>query len=314
MNPNPPYLQTLAIRLATGMEQVPEEVRQLHARFVQSLQQPDGGFAGRQGESDLYYTSFALRSLAILGELYGDVASRAAAFLRHRMNTPETLIDRISLVFGAALLDVSAGIDLLSEPGGTEWKQTLGRDLEMLRCADGGFAKGLGGSASSTYHTFLALLCLQLIGQPVRDTEAIVRFLLSQRAPEGGFREIRVGKRAGTNPTAAALGALRILGAIDDELADSTADFLAEMQDNDGGLLANARIPLADLLSSFTGMFTLADLDRLDALDLTAARQFVRTLAHADGGFLAAMWDEVRDVEYTFYGLGSLSLLAANTN
>ena len=92
-----------------------------------------------------------------------------------------------------------------------------------------------------------------------------------------------------------------------------TADFLAEMQDNDGGLLANARIPLADLLSTFTGLFTLADLDRLEALDLPAARQFVRTLAHAEGGFLAAVWDEVRDVEYTFYGLGSLSLLAAHT-
>jgi geranylgeranyl transferase type-2 subunit beta len=310
---NPPYLQTLAIRLAAGMEQVPEEVRQRHANYMRSLQQPDGGFAGRQGESDLYYTSFALRGLSILGELYGDVAASAARFLRQRMASKETLIDRISLVFGAALLDVSAGIDLLSEPSGAEWKRSLGADLEALRCSDGGFAKGPGGSASSTYHTFLALLCLQLIGQPVRDNDAIVAFLLSQRATDGGFREIRVGKRAGTNPTAAAVGALRILGAVDDELADSTADFLAEMQDNDGGLLANARIPLADLLSTFTGLFTLADLGRLEALDLPAARQFVRTLAHAEGGFLAAVWDEVRDVEYTFYGLGSLSLLAAHT-
>lgn len=313
MSQNPPYLQTLAIRLAAGMEQVPEEVRQRHADYVQSLQQPDGGFAGRQGESDLYYTSFALRGLAILGELYGDVADRAAQFLRQRMTSKETLIDRISLAFGAALIDVSAGIDLLSEPSGSEWKRSLGADLEALRCPDGGFAKGPGGSASSTYHTFLALLCLQLINEPVQNADAIIAFLLSQRAADGGFREIRVGKRAGTNPTAAAIGALRILGAIDDELADSTADFLADMQDNDGGLLANARIPLADLLSTFTGLFTLADLNRLDALDLPAARMFVRSLSHADGGFLAAMWDEVRDVEYTFYGLGSLSLLAANT-
>jgi geranylgeranyl transferase type-2 subunit beta len=293
------------------MEYVPEEVRQRHAKYVRSLQQPDGGFAGRQGESDLYYTSFALRGLSILGELYGDVAERTAAFLRQRMAGKESLIDRLSLVYGAAVLEVSAGIDVLTEPSGVAWKQDLAEHLDALRCPDGGFAKGAGGMASSTYHTFLALLCLQLIGRPVRDPEAIVGFLRSQQASEGGFREIRVGKRAGTNPTAAAIGALRILGAIDEQMADTTADFLAEMQDNDGGLLANARIPLADLLSTFTGLFTLADLDRLDALDLPAARQFVRSLAHAEGGFLAAVWDEVRDVEYTFYGLGALSLLAA---
>ena len=54
----------------------------------------------------------------------------------------------------------------------------------------------------------------------------------------------------------------------------------------------------------------MADLDRLDVLDTVAAWRFVQALAHPEGGFLAAVWDEVRDVEYTFYGLGSLSLLA----
>ena len=48
-----------------------------------SLQRADGGFAGRQGLSDLYYTSFALRTLAILGELHGSVAERAAGFLHN---------------------------------------------------------------------------------------------------------------------------------------------------------------------------------------------------------------------------------------
>ncbi len=89
----------------------------------------------------------------------------------------------------------------------------------------------------------------------------------------------------------------------------STAEFLGEMQDDDGGLLANSRIPLADLLSTFTGVLTLADLDRTDALDTRAALKFAQSLDHPAGGFLAALWDEVRDVEYTFYGLGSLALL-----
>src|SRR3954453_1812654 len=87
---------------------------------------------------------------------------------------------------------------------------------EKLRRSDGGYAKGAEGVASSTYHTFLVLLCQQLVGQSPREPEQIVAFLLSQQCEEGGFREIRASKRAGTNPTAAAIGALRILNALDE--------------------------------------------------------------------------------------------------
>ena len=308
MNPPLTYLHSLTIRLAAGMEHIPADVRARHGDFLKAAQQADGGFAGRQGDSDVYYTSFALRGLAILGELYGDVAQHAADFLRARLAGRETLIDRMSLVFGAAQLDAAAGIDVLADAG-QHWKSSLALELHALRRADGGFAKGPGGSASSTYHTFLALLCLQLIEHPIADPENVVRFIRSQQSAIGGFLEIRVGKRAGTNPTAAAIGVLRMLDALDYDVAKSTAEFLGEMQDDDGGLLANSRIPLADLLSTFTGCLTLADLDRTDALDARAALQYARSLDHPAGGFLAAVWDEVRDVEYTFYGLGTLALL-----
>ena len=308
MNPPLTYLHSLTMRLAAGLEQVPAEVRARHGDFLKAAQQADGGFAGRQGDSDLYYTSFALRSLAILGELYGDVARRAADFLRERLAGRESLIDRMSLVFGAAQIDAAAGIDVFADVG-EQWKTSLAQELHALRCPDGGFAKGAGGTASSTYHTFLALVCLQLIDRPIADPENIVRFIRSQQSDCGGFREIRVSKRAGTNPTAAAIGVLRMLDALDQYEFASTAEFLGEMQDDDGGLLANSRIPLADLLSTFTGVLTLADLDRTDALDTGAALKFAQSLDHPAGGFLAALWDEVRDVEYTFYGLGSLALL-----
>jgi geranylgeranyl transferase type-2 subunit beta len=299
------------MRLAAGLEHVPEEVRNRHARFLLAAQQPDGGFTGRQGSSDLYYTSFALRGLAILGELYGDVARRSADFLRSRLAGKESLIDLMSLVFAAASLDAAAGIHLLAETD-DDWKTALTARLQALRCPDGGFAKGPGGMASSTYHTFLALVCLQLIDRPVADPENITRFITSQQSESGGFREIRVAKRAGTNPTAAAIGVLRMLAAIDPHVTDSTAEFFEEMQDDDGGLLANTRIPVADLLSTFTGILTLADLDRIEVIDPAAALKFVQSLAHPAGGFLAAIWDETRDVEYTFYGLGSLALLTTH--
>ncbi len=309
MSMKPGYLPQLTIRLAIGLQQVPDTIREQHTRFLHAAQQPDGGFAGRMGESDLYYTSFALRSLAILGELYGPAAERAMLFLRSRLDRPEKLIDRMSLVFGAALLDAAAGLDVYG-PAGDDWKDTFVAQLMELRRKDGGFAKGAGGAASSTYQTFLALLCLELIDRQLEDHSGIVDFIMSQRAELGGFREIRAAKRAGTNPTAAAIGVLRMVDALEEDIRHSTADFLAEMQDDEGGLLANSRIPLADILSTFTGILTLADLDRMDAINTSDALNFVQSVQQAEGGFLCAAWDEVRDVEYTFYGLGCLALLS----
>jgi geranylgeranyl transferase type-2 subunit beta len=305
------YLPQLTVRLAAGLERLSDDRRARHAAWVKAAQQPDGGFRGRQGESDLYYTGFALRSLAVLGELQGDLAERAAAFLRGRLTGQESIVDFFSLIYSAAVLDAAAGIDVFAVAQ-SDWRDAVAGALERLRRADGGYAKGAEGAASSTYHTFLVALCQQLIERPTPEPERLVAFIRSQRGEDGGFREIRAGKRSGTNPTAAAIGVLQIFGALDAPTRDDVIDFLAEMQNDEGGLRANTRIPIADLLSTFTGLWTLADLGALDAVDLAAAQGFVESLEQPEGGFYAAAWDAASDVEYTFYGLGCLGLLAAD--
>lgn len=305
------YLEDLTLRLAAGVGELDEAVRGRQAAYVVRAQQPDGGFAGREGGSDLYYTGFAMRSLAVLGELYGPPAERVAEFLRKRMTGRETIVDFLSLIYGAKLLETAAGIDIFSaaDPG---WRDAVAAELEKLRRDDGGYAKAPEGRASSTYHSFLVLLCRQLIDRPLPQPQRMIDFLLSQQADDGGFREIRAGKRAGTNPTAAAIGALRILGGLDDVIRDDTIAFLAEMQTDEGGLRANTRIPIADLLSTFTGTLTLLDLGGLDAIDVRAARRYVQSLELPAGGFHGAAWDPACDVEYSFYGLGALALLGQN--
>jgi geranylgeranyl transferase type-2 subunit beta len=307
----PTYLEELTIRLAVAVAELPEAIRQRHAKYVMAAQQEDGGFAGREGGSDLYYTGFALRSLAVLGELHGELAERAAGFLRSRMTGRESIVDFLSLIYGSALLESAAGIDLFADSPDS-WRDAVASAMEALRRDDGGYAKGPEGMASSTYHTFLVVLCLQLIERPLPEPERMVKFLMSQQAEEGGFREIRASKRAGTNPTAAAIGALRILGALDDETRESTIDFLFEMQTDEGGLRANTRIPIADLLSTFTGTLTLMDLGGADEIDLAAALRFAQSLELEQGGFHGAIWDEADDVEYSFYGLGCLALLGSH--
>jgi geranylgeranyl transferase type-2 subunit beta len=305
----PTYLEQLTIRIAEGVGQLREEERRRHTQYFLAAQKPDGGFGGREGGSDLYYTGFALRGLAVLGELYGEVAQQTATFLQSRLGGQESVVDFFSLIYGGMLLKSTAGVDVFatSQAG---WREQVAAWLETLRRADGGYAKGAEGQASSTYHSFLVVICLQLLDKLPPEPERLLAFLESQLAEEGGFREIKVGKRAGTNPTAAAIATFKILSALDEETRLDTIDFLLDMQTDEGGLRANTRIPIADLLSTFTGLTTLEDLGGLSDIDLAAAERFVRSLEREEGGFHAAAWDPAHDVEYSFYGLAALSLFA----
>ncbi len=102
--------------------------------------------------------------------------------------------------------------------------------------------------------------------------------MLKQRQGDGGFLEIRVGKRSGTNPTAAAIGALMVLNRLTPEIAVSVGEFLVDLQTDEGGWQANTRIPLPDLLSTFTACVTLADLDQLDSIDRTRAQKYALSM------------------------------------
>jgi geranylgeranyl transferase type-2 subunit beta len=303
------YLESLMVRLATGIDRLPEQVRSQHAGYLKRSQRDDGGFAGREGDSDLYYTAFGLRGLALLGELDGEPADRAARFLREQLSQTRPLVDFISLLFAGALLQAAAGIDVFASAA-ADWRQSVAQLFERFRRPDGGYAKTDEGQSSSTYHTFLVTIARQLLGSSPVDGPRLVGFVRSRRREDGGFVEIGPMRKSGTNPTAAAAGLLTIADAFDDELREGVVGFLSEMQTDEGGLKANTRIPLADLLSTFTGLLTLADLGEIDEIDDRTARQYVASLAAEGGGFYAGAWDTAADVEYTFYGLGALALLA----
>lgn len=302
------YLERLTLRLTIGASQLEEACQRRHAAYILSRQREDGGWAGREGESDLYYTSFALRSLAILGLLEGPVADRASQFLQSRLNRHETLVDLMSLVYSAKLLEAACGLDAF-RGSQAAWAGRLAALLDSLRRADGGYSKSFEGNVGSTYQTFLVLLCLELIEQPIPDADRIAEFLLKQRQADGGFLEIRVGKRSGTNPTAAAIGALIVLDRLTPEIASTVTEFLCDLQTDEGGWQANTRIPLPDLLSTFTACVTLADVDQLAAIDREQALKYALTMERPGGGFAGFEFDPAEDVEYTFYGLGLLALL-----
>src|SRR5687767_12312227 len=175
----PAYLESLTLRLASGLESLSDDARTRHTDFLRSFQQPDGGFRGREGGSDLYYTGFALRGLALLGYLEGDVALHSAAYLRGQLSRQVPMVDFLSLIYGAALLSLAAGINVF-ESSGAGWQAKIAGALESFRRDDGGYAKTDEGAASSVYHTFLVVLSQQLIEQPIVEPQRVVDFVLSR--------------------------------------------------------------------------------------------------------------------------------------
>ncbi len=304
-----PYLAELTFHLSRAAAAIPEADRARHAAFLRGVQQADGGFPGRAGASDTYYTSFALRALLILDELDADVARRAGAFLTASAVAPGNAVDLFALLSSALLVEAGGGGDCLATAG-YEPRTLVERVLDPLRCPDGGAAKSTRSGSSSTYHTFLAALCRELAGLPAENPADVARMIRSRQRDDGGFVELPVMRRSGLNPTAAAVALLRLLDALDEPIRDRAARFLGAMQTAEGGLRAHAVIPAADLLSTFTGLVALADLDRSDCVDACTAGRFVRSLALPDGGYLAATHDDRPDAEYTFYGVAASALLA----
>ena len=308
------YLAQLTSRLANGVARLPAPTRDRHADYLRSAQNADGGFSGREGGSDLYYTAFGLRGLSVLDALTPVICDRAADFLRHSLTQSASVVDFFSLLYACLLVQASGGPDVLADSP-DDWPERTAAVLETFRTADGGYTKTPGGASGSTYHTFLVGLCYQLLGKALPNPAEVVRFVASRRREDGGFVEIAPMRRGGTNPTAAAVGLLRLTAPHGDalmaEVRDGVVDFLAEMASPEGGLRANGRAPLADLLSTFTASWTLYQLGALDRIDGDEVRAFAESAERADGGFSGGLWDEGRDVEYTFYGLGVLGLLSS---
>jgi len=308
------YLDQLDARLAAGLAKVPAEQLAAHRAFIIASQCSDGGFPNRAGKSDLYYTGFALRALAALGAITPTIRDRVSDFIRQQPFPPAGIIDLVSHLYATRLIQSVGGADVLPSDG----RPNVVAALAKHRSPDGGYAKSAGGFVGSTYHTFLAALACEMIGEPLPDPKRLAGFLKSRRRDDGGFVELPVMKRSGTNPTAAAVGlgamlarwsaAVSLFGRLS-RVTESVTRFLPGLQNADGGFRANGIAPAADLLSTFTAMLTLDALGALQRADGAAAMTFVNALAMPGGGFRGGVWDDRADVEYTFYGLGSLALL-----
>ena len=288
----------------------PQRRDELRTYFLAALDQ-NGGFRGRKvsGQTkggDLYYSAFALRGLFLLGML-DDVKLllRMTEFLdaEQQCRTDWSPADMISWTFCTSLVHSLQGEEWSSE----QLESLLGR-WERFRCSDGCFAASPKSAFSSTYTTFLTALFYELLGESERILTIPVEPILARQRSDGGFVELPPLQYGGTNPTAAAVGLLTILEIPLPE-KQKTVDFLRRCQQPEGGFQAHARIPIPDLLSSFSAMMALHDLDVADQANRPALRNFVTNLRSPDGGFFGMTPDQQSDVEYTFYGMALEAML-----
>ena len=282
MTETEPYLTRLTTRLIEGIERLPSDLRERNTRYLCESQNPDGGFSGREGGSDLYYTAFALRSLAVLQGLSPKLCTGVAEFLRDRMTGSAGVVDFFSLLVSSYLVPLGGGPDILADAP-IDWRDRVAAMLESFRSPDGGYGKAPAARYGSTYSSFLVALCLQLLDRPIPTPDRLTQFILAHRRDDGGYVEIAAMKRSGTNPTAAGIGLLQILGSLDENARAGAASFVAGLPSPfEGGLRANDRIPAADLLSTFTGCWTLDQLGAGDRLDWEKVRCLCRRMRAAD--------------------------------
>jgi geranylgeranyl transferase type-2 subunit beta len=307
--PAEPYLMQLAARLSAGSTGWSDAFRARHRTFVLSRQQPDGGFAGREGDSDVYYTSFAARCLTVLGSVPDATRDALGGYVSRQDYEQLNAVDLLSWASTALAVQLLGGADPLALLP-ADWIDRVVTRLETLRRDDGGYAKSPEGAVGSTYQSFLSMLTYELLGRAVPRPNRLTQFLYDRQRNDGGFVEIGPMKHSGANPTAAAVAVLTSLGRMDDDIRNDVKRYLVQVRSSEGGFQANTRIPFADGLSTFTCVLTAQDLQLPDSFDAGLTARYVRDqLQLSTGGFRGASWDEQADVEYTFYGLGTLALL-----
>jgi geranylgeranyl transferase type-2 subunit beta len=293
-------LQALDEQLAKGAVSFGLPFARAQVGFVQSRQMTDGGFAGRKGDSDIYYTDFAVRSLVLL-KSEDAILARVVGYLRGLPPSPRDVIDCFNRLNLACQLR-SRGFDCMPD------ENACRAALKAQELASGGWSRP-GQSAISAYHTFLAVLCGQMLRDDADGSIYLSNQLACLKQRDGGYAETMDQPAGQTAATAAAVLTLGMRSSLARKDVESTIEFLKRMQAPDGGFFAHADAPASDLLATFVASTALAVLGALPHVDRVGIARFVRRTAFPSGGFRDNPMDGAPDVEYTYYGIATLALL-----
>lgn len=246
-------------------------------QFLREQFNTDGGARDRAGQSDLYYTVFALEGLIALRQ--DPPVDRVRPYLE-RFGDGEGL-DFVHLSCLARCWAAIGRTGLSPEISGR-----LGLRI-------------LSGGTGSVYHQFLQFGALEDLGGQVDDRDAAAAVVRSHQSADGSFK--------GTTPTTA--GAVTLLHHLGAEVPRSAVDWLLSRARPAGGFLAAPETPVPDLLSTATALHALAAAHATIGGLRDPMLDFVDTLWNGRG-FCGSWSDDVVDCEYTYYALLALGHLS----
>ena len=278
-----------------------EEASALVKGFVWSQQCEDGGFSDKDGESDLYYTSFAVDALTALSEELP--VKELLHFLEHRFSKIEQL-DFVHLCcmarIASALPDRGLSKSKLDE---------VFQRIESFRTADGGYNQAPKSETGSAYASFLAFGAYSDHNREIINSAGILASLESLLQEAGGWANDTFLPVENVPATAAAITINRNLRG---KIPVHTGQWLLNecYHRLSGGFLAFPGAPLPDLLTTAVALHALDGLQEDFSDRKEAALDFVDSLWTNAGGFHGSWEDDDLDVEYTYYGLLALGHLA----
>jgi prenyltransferase beta subunit len=267
------------------------------AAFLSSQFHQDGGAVDRAGNSDLYYTVFALEGLmALQVEL---PVSTTMPFLASFGNGAD-----LDLVHRACLARCWASMPKNSLD--SDRAAAIATGIESYRADDGGFAATAQSPHGTAYHAFLAHGAYQDLNIPCPDRAGLGESLLSLTTKDGGFANTAGLPFGTTTVTAAAVSLLRHL---DRPAPSGVGNWILAQAHPEGGFRANPQAPMPDLLSTATALHALDGLQ----VDYKVLREhcldFVDSLW--TGKAFCGHWaDDAQDSEYTYYALLALGHLS----
>jgi hypothetical protein len=275
------------------------EATELVAKFLRAQQNHDGGFQDRKGQSDLYYTVFALDALTALQQPFDTERVRVFA---------QSFGDGASLDFVhlCALARCWSALE-----NGTSPASALLSCLGTFRARDGGFNATPNSARGTAYGAFLGVAAYQDLGAEMPQPLELVRSLKFLETEDGAWTNEVFGRGSmpvgATNSTAAAVTVLRQLNM---PVNAAVGDWLLAQAHPQGGFLAVPGAPIPDLLSTATALHALAGLQTPFDKIKEPCLDFVDTLWTNEGGFHGNWADDHLDAEYTCYGLLALGHLS----
>lgn len=275
-----------------------DEASGLIEKFVRSQQHADGGFCDRDGNSDLYYTSFGIDALTALQVELPE--TRLRSYLESfREGEDLDLVHLCCLARAWSALEKNVPVI----------DGILAKVEKIYRTSeDGGYNQSSRATTGSCYGAFLAYGAYRDHGRMPPDAERLIGESLCALASENGAwsndRQIPVPN---VPATAAAVSLYRNFR---EPIPAATASWLLASVHEQGGFTAFPGAPMPDLLSTAVALHALDGLQVSFQEHVDPCLDFIDTLWTASGGFHGTWNDEDLDLEYTYYGLLALGHLS----